>query len=818
LAELPFVEKYRPVSLDDLCGDHNIQILKAFARSGNFPLAMIFYGPYGTGKTTAAKALVRDYYVLHGLYLPSATFRDVRSGTKVAPEYEGIFPPVLYVDASITRDIDTIRGLVHNFMKTVAPAGLVKFVIFDEADRLGYDAQRALRALLEKYPKTRTIYTTNELEKIDPAIRSRAAGGIFEFKYPSVEEVTKYLQKICAKEGVVIPDETLRKIAAESESVREAVGRLGTEIALKRVEEMPKVPVQPPIKPPPPAPAPPPAEAPAVPAAEKPPLETLVERGSGPLKYGLHHGSATYINLEPLGRSIEEYTGDFTHVESEKILENAHVLRRIYKILAPEFKEYKPWGCSKDYEDTVYLFCQEHVPNAPILRDNVKVQTYEYNAWLPYVSHSPIPMPPEKAPKIEEFVKPTEEEKPVEEVPGPIEAHVHLEVDTYLKKTEKGEYKLSPHDPHYIVLFTAPSEVSKPPEERWQLTMVGIPNTAQLDEYLAKGEDFYDLAESMRMAFGTEWDAIREALKENPPPFNQFTSFHLTWKPEDIEWTPLAKKMHDIYHYKYAEEELRGIPTKELQLIAIVKGAAKGKNREELISNILAKQAYAEEITKGIPLEVPIQTVEIYNPTYGALFTVDLTKTLPESEVWVMSYASPDRPLKESEKKALMETGKIGVYPDEFYLVGREGLTRELVLKHQEQIKRYEKANEQGETYPWVDRDGNPRDKVYVPFVPGPMVDIINNNPDAKAVEFLLQFMLDWAQKKYQKTRSFQDACLRHARKLVNAVRQVAPYPEFKLKFPWAVERKPSIEAIAEEALGELESLAGEAVSELEEI
>ncbi|MFQ6064219.1 MAG: AAA family ATPase [Candidatus Bathyarchaeia archaeon] len=246
MAELPFVEKWRPVSLEDLVGDTSVEKLKAFVKSGSFPLAMVFHGEFGTGKTTAAKAMVRDYYVRMGLFQPEATFSDVRNATRVTRQYEGIFPPVLYVDASVTRDIDTIRNLVRNFMRTKAPGGLVKFVIFDEADRLGYDAQGALRVLLEKYPNTRTVYTTNELHKIDPAIRSRAAGGVLAFKYPPVEQVTTYLKNIAEKEGMAISDEKLREIAAESESVREAVGALGTEIALEKAEKMPAIPPRPP--------------------------------------------------------------------------------------------------------------------------------------------------------------------------------------------------------------------------------------------------------------------------------------------------------------------------------------------------------------------------------------------------------------------------------------------------------------------------------------------------------------------------------------------------------------------------------------------
>jgi hypothetical protein len=239
VAELPFVEKYRPESLEDIVGDSGTEALRAFVKTRTFPLAMILYGAFGTGKTARARALVRDYYVLNGLYLPSATFRDIRSETRLSPGFEGLFPPVLYVDASVTRDIEFIKDTVQEFMKTVPPMGLKKFIIFDEADRLSFDAQGALRPLIEKYPNTVTIYTTNDLDRIDPAIQDRAAGATFEVKYPGAEFVAAYLQKLAAKENVEIPLERLREIAVESESVRQAVGKLGTEITVYRALHAP---------------------------------------------------------------------------------------------------------------------------------------------------------------------------------------------------------------------------------------------------------------------------------------------------------------------------------------------------------------------------------------------------------------------------------------------------------------------------------------------------------------------------------------------------------------------------------------------------
>ncbi|MEM4201274.1 MAG: hypothetical protein QXR91_06960 [Nitrososphaerales archaeon] len=42
---LPFVEKYRPKTLDDFVGNSEvIRSLKAFVSTEQFPLSMIFYG------------------------------------------------------------------------------------------------------------------------------------------------------------------------------------------------------------------------------------------------------------------------------------------------------------------------------------------------------------------------------------------------------------------------------------------------------------------------------------------------------------------------------------------------------------------------------------------------------------------------------------------------------------------------------------------------------------------------------------------------------------------------------------------------------
>lgn len=58
--ELPWVEKYRPVFLDDVVGNvETVERLKIIARDGNMP-HMIISGMPGIGKTTSVLCLARQ--------------------------------------------------------------------------------------------------------------------------------------------------------------------------------------------------------------------------------------------------------------------------------------------------------------------------------------------------------------------------------------------------------------------------------------------------------------------------------------------------------------------------------------------------------------------------------------------------------------------------------------------------------------------------------------------------------------------------------------------------------------------------------------
>ncbi|OCH91474.1 P-loop containing nucleoside triphosphate hydrolase protein [Obba rivulosa] len=180
---LPWVEKYRPVTLDDVVSHKDItSTIEKFIEKNRLP-HLLFYGPPGTGKTSTILAVARRIY--------GADYRK----------------QILELNASDDRGIDVVREQIKNFAetRTLFSKGF-KLIILDEADMMTTAAQAALRRVIEQYTKNvRFCIICNYVNKIVPAIQSRCTR--FRFSPLPIPEVEKRLQKVIESEGVKLTED-----------------------------------------------------------------------------------------------------------------------------------------------------------------------------------------------------------------------------------------------------------------------------------------------------------------------------------------------------------------------------------------------------------------------------------------------------------------------------------------------------------------------------------------------------------------------------------------------------------------------------------
>jgi len=189
MGKLPFVEKYRPINLDNIVEQKDvIMSIKGILEKKEM-LNLLFYGPPGVGKTTIALSLAKHLY-----------------GDKY-PEY------TLELNASDERGIKMVRERIKTFAKLLCDVSIFPFklIILDEADALTNDSQYALRRIIDDYShSTRFIIICNYLNKLINPIISRFRS--FQFKQISLSSANIILQKIIKKEKLVVTQDQIDKI------------------------------------------------------------------------------------------------------------------------------------------------------------------------------------------------------------------------------------------------------------------------------------------------------------------------------------------------------------------------------------------------------------------------------------------------------------------------------------------------------------------------------------------------------------------------------------------------------------------------------
>ncbi|CRK13881.1 hypothetical protein BN1723_010152, partial [Verticillium longisporum] len=215
---LPWVEKYRPATLADVSGHHDIlATINKFVDKNRLP-HLLLYGPPGTGKTSTILALARRIY---------------------GPE--NVRQMVLELNASDDRGIDVVREQIKTFASTKqiftsarsgggggssSGAAGYKLIVLDEADAMTNTAQMALRRIMEKYTaNTRFCIIANYAHKLSPALLSRCTR--FRFSPLKEADIRVLVDRVVDEEAVRIrPDATDALVRLAKGDMRRALNVL----------------------------------------------------------------------------------------------------------------------------------------------------------------------------------------------------------------------------------------------------------------------------------------------------------------------------------------------------------------------------------------------------------------------------------------------------------------------------------------------------------------------------------------------------------------------------------------------------------------
>ena len=198
-----WIEKYRPHTFNDIIGqDKNIKILNEMINNNSLP-HILFYGKSGTGKTSTIMSIANK------LYGKNKTFMVMR------------------LDASDDRGINTVREEIKGFADKMTPFNnSVKLIILDEADSMTYDAQFALRRIIEIYSdNTRFCLICNYEHKIIPPIKARC----INIRFNPIEKniIVDRLKYIAQQELIEYDMDSINTIAIISNGdLRKAINML----------------------------------------------------------------------------------------------------------------------------------------------------------------------------------------------------------------------------------------------------------------------------------------------------------------------------------------------------------------------------------------------------------------------------------------------------------------------------------------------------------------------------------------------------------------------------------------------------------------
>lgn len=203
--------KYRPQKISELDLFEIRDGLDKILKSKKIPHALLFAGPKGTGKTSAARIFAKaiNCQIKRKTHEPCNKCKICKEIT------EGIALDLIEIDAASNRGIDDIRDL-RDKIKLSPAICRYKVYIIDEAHMLTHEAFNALLKTLEEPPSHAVfILCTTTPEKLPSTIVSRCLR--FNFRKAKTEEVVSSLQRVVKGEKLKVEKGVLKEISESAD-------------------------------------------------------------------------------------------------------------------------------------------------------------------------------------------------------------------------------------------------------------------------------------------------------------------------------------------------------------------------------------------------------------------------------------------------------------------------------------------------------------------------------------------------------------------------------------------------------------------------
>ncbi len=230
-----FYRKYRPQTIEELDSKEVRDKLTSILSKDSSFHALLFTGPKGLGKTSAARIVAK---AVNCEKINQRPTRSTSSGRETKDQRPNVEPcnkchqcisitngtniDILEIDGASNRGIDEIRDLREKIKLSPANA-LKKVYIIDEVHMLTTEAFNALLKTLEEPPShVIFILCTTEPHKVPQTIASRCFH--ISFKKATAEELARAFLRIAKREKISVEKDALFKISEFSDgSFRDGV-------------------------------------------------------------------------------------------------------------------------------------------------------------------------------------------------------------------------------------------------------------------------------------------------------------------------------------------------------------------------------------------------------------------------------------------------------------------------------------------------------------------------------------------------------------------------------------------------------------------